>query len=115
MLDAGGHDTARAVVRDERHRFPPDPGRPRGCGPERHGLQYLGQDDPHLEGGEGGPQAAPDAAAEAPVVYLHGPEPHLVSPLDFRQTSLLIETSYEAARAFLADLDITGPGLYGSP
>ena len=58
---------------------------------------------------------APLAAAEVPVIYLHGPEPHPVSPLDFRQTGLLIETSYEAARAFLADLDVTGPGLYGSP
>jgi NTE family protein len=50
-----------------------------------------------------------------PVVYLHGPEPLRVSPLDFRQTGMLIETSYEAARSFLRDLDITGPGLYGSP
>jgi NTE family protein len=58
---------------------------------------------------------APIAAAEVPVIYLHGPEPHPVSPLDFRQTSLLIETSYEAAQAFLADLEVTGPGLYGSP
>jgi NTE family protein len=44
-----------------------------------------------------------------------GTEPHLVSPLDFRHTGLLIETSYEAARSFLADLHVTGPGLYGSP
>ena len=58
---------------------------------------------------------APLAAADVPVIYLHGPEPHPVSPLDFRQTSLLIETSYEAARTFLAELEVTGPGLYGSP
>jgi len=58
---------------------------------------------------------APLAAADVPVIYLHGPEPHLVSPLDFRHTGLLIETSYEAARSFLADLHVTGPGLYGSP
>ena len=38
-----------------------------------------------------------------------------MSPLDFRQTGLLIETSYEAARSFLADLNVDGPGLYGSP
>ena len=57
----------------------------------------------------------PATIAEVPVIYLHGPEPHPVSPLDFRQTNLLIETSYEAARAFLADLEVTGPGLYGSP
>jgi NTE family protein len=58
---------------------------------------------------------APLVAANVPVVYLHGPEPLRVSPLDFRQTGMLIETSYEAARSFLHDLDITGPGLYGSP
>jgi NTE family protein len=50
-----------------------------------------------------------------PVIYLHGPEPHPVSPLDFRQTGTLIESAYEAARSFLTDLDVTGPGLYGSP
>jgi predicted acylesterase/phospholipase RssA len=58
---------------------------------------------------------APLVAANVPVVYLHGPEPLRVSPLDFRQTAMLIETAYEAARSFLRDLDITGPGLYGSP
>ncbi len=58
---------------------------------------------------------APQAAARVPVVYLHGPEPHPISPLDFRQTGTLIESAYRAARAFLADLRITGPGLYGSP
>ena len=58
---------------------------------------------------------APLVAADVPVVYLHGPEPLRVSPLDFRQTATLIETAYEAARAFLDELDITGPGLYGSP
>jgi NTE family protein len=58
---------------------------------------------------------APLVAADAPVVYLPGPEPHPVSPLDFRHTGLLIEGAYEAARSFLDDLDVTGPGLYGSP
>jgi NTE family protein len=58
---------------------------------------------------------APQAAARVPVVYLHGPEPHPISPLDFRQTGTLIEAAYRAARSFLADLRITGPGLYGSP
>jgi NTE family protein len=58
---------------------------------------------------------APLVAAEVPVVYLHGPEPHPVSPLDFRHTGTLIEDAYEAARSFLADLRVTGPGLYGSP
>ena len=58
---------------------------------------------------------APLVAADVPVVYLPGPEPHPVSPLDFRHTGLLIEGAYEAARSFLDDLDVTGPGLYGSP
>jgi NTE family protein len=58
---------------------------------------------------------APLVAADVPVVYLHGPQPHPVSPLDFRQTGTLIEAAYEAARTFLDDLDITGAGLYGSP
>jgi NTE family protein len=58
---------------------------------------------------------APLVATDVPVVYLHGPEPHPVSPLDFRQTGTLIETAYEAARVFLDKLRITGPGLYGSP
>jgi NTE family protein len=58
---------------------------------------------------------APQAASHVPVVYLHGPEPQLMSPLDFRHTGTLIEAAYRAARSFLADLRITGPGLYGSP
>jgi NTE family protein len=58
---------------------------------------------------------APLAAADVPVVYLHGPEPQPISPLDFRHTSTLIEAAYQAARSFLEDVRITGPGLYGSP
>jgi len=58
---------------------------------------------------------APLVAAEVPVVYLHGPEPFRISPLDFRQTGTLIEAAYEAARSFLDGLHVTGPGLYGSP
>ena len=58
---------------------------------------------------------APLVAAEVPVVYLRGPEPRSISPLDFRQTGMLIETAYEAARSFLDEVDVTGPGLYGSP
>jgi NTE family protein len=58
---------------------------------------------------------APLVAKDVPVVYLHGPEPHRISPLDFRQTGTLVEAAYEAARSFLSDLRISGPGLYGSP
>jgi NTE family protein len=58
---------------------------------------------------------APLVAADVPVVYLHGPEPLRISPLDFRQTGSLIEAAYEAARIFLDGFDLKGPGLYGSP
>jgi NTE family protein len=58
---------------------------------------------------------APLVATDVPVVYLHGPEPQRISPLDFRQTGTLIETAYEAARVFLDELKVSGPGLYGSP
>jgi NTE family protein len=58
---------------------------------------------------------APLVAADVPVVYLHGPEPLRISPLDFRQTGPLIEAAYEAARVFLGKLQLKGPGLYGSP
>lgn len=58
---------------------------------------------------------APLVAADMPVVYVPGPPPQLVSPLDFDHTDSLIESAYEAARGFLEHLEITGPGLYGSP
>ena len=58
---------------------------------------------------------APLVATDVPVVYLHGPEPHRISPLDFRHTGTLMEAAYEAARRFLGELEIKGPGLYGSP
>ena len=58
---------------------------------------------------------APSAAADAAVVYLPGPAWRPVSPLDFDHTDVLIEHAYEASRAFLATLDVTGPGLYGTP
>jgi NTE family protein len=58
---------------------------------------------------------APLVAQDIPVVYLPGPAPRPVSPLDFSHSDELTEASYEAARTFLASLTITGPGLYGSP
>jgi NTE family protein len=58
---------------------------------------------------------APLVAATVPVVYLPGPDPHPMSTLDFDHTPELIEASYAAARSFLEHLDITEPGLYGSP
>ena len=38
-----------------------------------------------------------------------------MSPLDFRLTGTLIEGVCVAARSFLEELDVTGPGRYGSP
>ncbi|WP_346055495.1 MULTISPECIES: patatin-like phospholipase family protein [Amycolatopsis] len=58
---------------------------------------------------------APLAAAEVPVVYLPGPVPMRLSPLDFRHTGELTERAYEAARVHLESLDVDGPGLYGGP
>ena len=58
---------------------------------------------------------APLAAAEVPLVYLPGPQPHHVSPLDFDHTDMLVAEAYEAAKTFLAALHVDGPGLYGSP
>lgn len=58
---------------------------------------------------------APLVAADMPVLYIPGPTPQLVSPLEFDRTATLIESAYEAAQDFLEQLEITGPGLYGSP
>ena len=58
---------------------------------------------------------APAVAAQVPVVYLPGPTPIRVNPLDFHQTDELTEQAYQAARGYLADLAVAGPGLYGGP
>ncbi|WP_020671420.1 patatin-like phospholipase family protein [Amycolatopsis nigrescens] len=58
---------------------------------------------------------APLAAAEVPVVYLPGPAPMRLSPLDFSRTEQLTEQAYLAARNYLAELIVHGPGLYGGP
>ena len=39
----------------------------------------------------------------------------MVAMEDFRHTAMLIENAYEAVWSFLGHLDVTGPGLYGSP
>lgn len=54
----------------------------------------------------------PIAAASVPVIYLPGPAPVILSPLDFNSTPTLIRESYNTARAFLDTLTIDGPGLY---
>jgi NTE family protein len=58
---------------------------------------------------------APLAAAEVPVVYLPGPAPIRLSPLDFSRTEELTEQAFRAARTFLAEITVKGPGLYGGP
>jgi NTE family protein len=55
---------------------------------------------------------APIAAAEVPVLYLPGPAPQYVSPLDFSRTPTFIEDACNAARAFLQTVTVKGPGLY---
>ncbi|HXW34932.1 MAG TPA: patatin-like phospholipase family protein [Acidimicrobiales bacterium] len=56
---------------------------------------------------------APLVASHVPVVYIPGPTAHRISPLNFEHTQHLIERSYDAARPFLDNLKIEGPGLYG--
>ncbi len=58
---------------------------------------------------------APLVAAHVPVVYLPGPVACRCSPFKFDSTQLLIEGAYESALSFLHDLQVDGPGLYGSP
>lgn len=58
---------------------------------------------------------APAVAAQVPVVYLPGPAPVRVNPLDFQRTDELTEQAYQAARTYLAELAVAGPGLYGGP
>jgi NTE family protein len=58
---------------------------------------------------------APIAASEVPVVYVPGPLPVRVSPLDFSHTTTLTSEAYEAAKTYLGELRIDGPGLYGAP
>ncbi|KZB85587.1 patatin-like phospholipase family protein [Amycolatopsis regifaucium] len=58
---------------------------------------------------------APIAAAEVPVVYVPGPKPVRVSPLDFTHTTTLTVEAYEAAKTYLGELSVDGPGLYGAP
>jgi NTE family protein len=49
------------------------------------------------------------------VVYLPGPAPVRVNPLDFGHTEALAEEAYSAAREFLDGISVSGPGLYGAP
>jgi NTE family protein len=59
--------------------------------------------------------SVPLVAAQVPVVYLPGPVACRCSPFNFNFTEVLIEGAYEATSSFLQNLNIDGPGLYGSP
>lgn len=54
----------------------------------------------------------PYAARDVPVLYLPGPTPMRVSPLDFSRSPELIRGGYSATRRFLDDVTVDGPGLY---
>jgi len=58
---------------------------------------------------------APLIGASVPVVYLPGPAACHCSPFNFNSTEVLIGGAYEASRAFLRDVHVDGPSLYGSP
>jgi NTE family protein len=58
---------------------------------------------------------APLAASRVPVVYLPGPAPSRVNPLDFSHTDALANEAYDAAREFLDGISVSGAGLYGAP
>ncbi len=55
----------------------------------------------------------PAGARQVPVLYLPGPFPLTTSPLDFTASASLTQVAYEKSRAFLAEADPSGPGLYG--
>ncbi|SHE42580.1 NTE family protein [Desulfacinum infernum DSM 9756] len=52
---------------------------------------------------------------ETTVLYLPAPCPQDVPAYDFSRGEALIRVGYDAASSFLARLDVTGPGVYGSP
>lgn len=54
----------------------------------------------------------PIAAQQVPVLYLPGPVPMRVNPLDFSHSPELIRGGYTATRRFLDAVEIDGPGLY---
>lgn len=59
--------------------------------------------------------SVPGTAQRVPIVYLPAPCPQPTSPFDFSRSSELMDRSYESSRAFLDDLEVDGPGLYGEP
>jgi NTE family protein len=55
------------------------------------------------------------AAVTVPVVYLPGPAVRAMTPLDFGHTPELVADAHASTAAFLDELVLTGPGLYGHP
>lgn len=49
------------------------------------------------------------------VIYLPAPCPLPVAPHDFSRSAELIRLGHATASAFLADLRLHGPGIYGHP
>lgn len=55
----------------------------------------------------------PEVGRQVPVLYLPGPDPLHGSPLEFDRTLEHLRDAYEASRAFLAEVEVAGPGVYG--
>ncbi|HVI22284.1 MAG: hypothetical protein ACJ783_01385 [Myxococcales bacterium] len=53
--------------------------------------------------------------AKHTVLYLPTPCPLPIAPHDFTRGAGLIEAGYATAKAFLDDLRLEGPGIYGHP
>ncbi|MFL5446791.1 MAG: hypothetical protein ACJ78W_19900 [Myxococcales bacterium] len=53
--------------------------------------------------------------AKHTVLYLPTPCPLPIAPHDFTRGAGLIEAGYATAKAFLEDLRLEGPGIYGHP
>ena len=49
------------------------------------------------------------------VLYLPTPCPLPIAPHDFSQGAKLVESGYATAKAFLEELRLEGPGIYGHP
>ncbi|NAZ76583.1 patatin-like phospholipase family protein [Kineococcus sp. T13] len=59
--------------------------------------------------------ALPAVAARVPVVCLPAPGARRVDPTSFEQSAALSRDAHERTDAFLADLHVDGPGIYGEP
>ncbi len=59
--------------------------------------------------------ALPAVAARIPVVCLPAPGARRVNPTSFDETAALVHDARERADAFLAQLHVDGPGVYGEP